>query len=110
MKYSALILALVASVASAQSYYGPNGQYQGQAIQNGNTTNYYGPNGAYQGQSVQGSGQTNYYGSNGAYQGQYVAPVIPLPAPLVPAYTPPPVYRPIAPIAPIAPIMPFGVR
>jgi hypothetical protein len=63
---------LVATAAQAQTttFYGPAGQYQGQATRSGNTTSFYGPAGQYQGQATQSGNTTTYYGPAGQYQGQ----------------------------------------
>lgn len=52
MKNTLIFLVLLSANAFAQTqqFYGANGQYQGQAMQSGNTTQYYGGNGQYQGQ------------------------------------------------------------
>jgi glutamate synthase domain-containing protein 3 len=56
--------------AQTQYFYGPNGQYQGQAMRSGNTQYFYGANGQYQGQALQSGNITSLYGANGQYQGQ----------------------------------------
>lgn len=53
----------------AQSFYGPQGQYMGQAIQSGGNTSYYSAQGQYQGQSVQNGNNTSFYSPQGQYQG-----------------------------------------
>jgi len=61
------------ALAQTQNYYGSDGSYQGQSIQNGNTRTYYGPTGGYAGQSIDtGDGSRNYYGPTGGYQGQSI--------------------------------------
>lgn len=60
--------------AKAQAFYGPQGQYLGNAQQSGNTTNFYGAQGQYQGQATTYGNQTNFYGAQGQYQGTYQAP------------------------------------
>lgn len=62
---------LQSAQAQEQTYYGADGSYQGQSIQNGNTRTYYGPTGGYEGQSIDtGMGTRNYYGATGGYLGQ----------------------------------------
>jgi hypothetical protein len=56
--------------AQTQYFYGPNGQYQGQAMRSGNTQYFYGANGQYQGQALQSGNITSLYNANGQYQGQ----------------------------------------
>ena len=70
--------------AQTQYFYGPNGQYQGQALRSGNTQYFYGANGQYQGQSLQSGNNQYFYGANGQYQGQTFGNT-----PAVPVYTPP---------------------
>ena len=72
MKNTLLFLTLLSvnAFAQTQQFYGANGQYQGQAMQSGNTTQFYGANGQYQGQAMQSGNTTQYYGGNGQYQGQ----------------------------------------
>jgi hypothetical protein len=70
--------------AQTQYFYGPNGQYQGQAIRSGNTQYFYGANGQYQGQALQSGNITSLYNANGQYQGQTMGNT-----PVVPIYTPP---------------------
>lgn len=60
--------------AKAQAFYGPQGQYLGNAQQSGNTTNFYGAQGQYQGSAQTSGNQTNFYGAQGQYQGTYQAP------------------------------------
>ena len=60
--------------AKAQAFYGPQGQYLGNAQQSGNTTNFYGAQGQYQGSAQTNGNQTNFYGAQGQYQGTYQAP------------------------------------
>lgn len=72
MKKLIIAMSAVSSIATAQTtyIYGPNGQYQGQVLRNGNAQYAYGADGRYQGNSQQ-IGNTQYvYGANGAYQGQ----------------------------------------
>ena len=71
--------------AQTTAIYGPNGQYVGQAFQNGNVTSFYGPTGQYQGQAFRSGNTTSLYGANGQYQGQTFGST-----PVVPVYTPPP--------------------
>lgn len=73
-KIIALTLLLTSpALAQTQSYYGADGSYQGQSIQNGNTRTYYGPTGGYAGQSVDdGMGTRSYYDGYGGYAGQSV--------------------------------------
>jgi hypothetical protein len=70
--------------AQTQYFYGPNGQYQGQALRSGNTQYFYGANGQYQGQALQSGNITSLYNANGQYQGQTMGNT-----PVVPIYTPP---------------------
>jgi hypothetical protein len=70
--------------AQTQYFYGPNGQYQGQALRSGNNQYFYGPNGQYQGQAMQSGNNQYFYGANGQYQGQTFGNT-----PAVPVYTPP---------------------
>jgi glutamate synthase domain-containing protein 3 len=81
---TALILISSNAIAQTQYFYGPNGQYQGQAMRSGNTQYFYGANGQYQGQALQSGNVTSLYGANGQYQGQTFGS-----APVVPVYTPP---------------------
>ena len=60
--------------AKAQAFYGPQGQYLGNAQQSGNTTNFYGAQGQYQGSAQTSGNQINFYGAQGQYQGTYQAP------------------------------------
>jgi hypothetical protein len=78
-----IIACLVAAIvlpAAAQAqttFYGPQGQYRGQAQPNiGGGATYYGPQGQYQGQATPkvGGGYT-YYGPQGQYQGQSTGPI-----------------------------------
>jgi hypothetical protein len=72
-----IAFALLASgLAQAQTstFYGPTGQYQGQATTTGNTTTYYGSTGQYQGQSTTMGNTTTLYGPTGQYQGQVTSP------------------------------------
>jgi len=66
--------------AQTQYFYGPNGQYQGQAMRSGNTQYFYGANGQYQGQALQSGNITSLYNANGQYQGQTFgsAPAVPV--------------------------------
>jgi len=95
MKMKELILALISFTlgyftaatdvyAQTQYFYGPNGQYQGQATRSGNNQYFYGANGQYQGQAMQSGNNQYFYGANGQYQGQTFGS-----APTVPVYTPP---------------------
>ena len=76
--------AVTDAYAQTQYFYGPNGQYQGQALRSGNTQYFYGANGQYQGQSLQSGNAQYFYGSNGQYQGQTFGSTS-----VVPVYTPP---------------------
>jgi YD repeat-containing protein len=58
--------------AQTQYFYGPNGQYQGQAMRSGNNQYFYGANGQYQGQAMQSGNSTYYYGPQGQSQGQTI--------------------------------------
>jgi hypothetical protein len=62
--------AVTDAYAQTQYFYGPNGQYQGQALRSGNTQYFYGANGQYQGQALQSGNITSLYNANGQYQGQ----------------------------------------
>jgi hypothetical protein len=84
--------------AKAQAFYGPQGQYLGNAQQSGNTTNFYGANGQYQGQATTNNGQTNFYGPGGDYRGTYQTQV-------QPNFTP---YVPYIPQQPAQPQRPWG--
>jgi len=95
MKMKELIVALISftlgyftaatdAYAQTQYFYGPNGQYQGQAMRSGNTQYFYGANGQYQGQALQSGNITSLYNANGQYQGQTMGNT-----PVVPIYTPP---------------------
>jgi hypothetical protein len=81
---TALILISSNAIAQTQYFYGPNGQYQGQALQSGTTQFFYSANGQYQGQALQSGNNQYFYGANGQYQGQTFGS-----APTVPVYTPP---------------------
>jgi hypothetical protein len=70
----ALAFALSVSPALAQqsrSFYGPSGQYEGHATQDGNSTSYYGPSGQYLGHTTDNaySNSRSFYGPAGQYQG-----------------------------------------
>jgi hypothetical protein len=69
--FSLVALALSATTALAQnrSFYGPSGQYLGNANTFGNTTTFYGPAGQYQGNANTFGNRTTYYGSGGQYLG-----------------------------------------
>ena len=69
--------------AQTQYFYGPNGQYQGQALRSGNTQYFYGANGQYQGQAMQSGNSQYFYGANGQYEGQTFGNAA------APVYTPP---------------------
>jgi hypothetical protein len=62
--------AVTDAYAQTQYFYGPNGQYQGQAMRSGNTQYFYGPTGQYQGQAFRNGNSTSLYGPTGQYQGQ----------------------------------------
>ena len=81
---TALILINSNAIAQTQYFYGPNGQYQGQALQSGTTQFFYGADGQYQGQAFRNGNTTSLYGANGQYQGQTFSNT-----PTVPVYTPP---------------------
>jgi len=81
---TALILISSNAIAQTQYFYGPNGQYQGQALQSGTTQFFYGADGQYQGQAFRNGNTTSLYGANGQYQGQTFSNT-----PTVPVYTPP---------------------
>lgn len=73
LKWTILVLALSATTASAQmtQFYGPDGQYRGQAQSFDGITQFYGPRGQYQGQAQSLDGMTTtYFGPRGQYQGQ----------------------------------------
>ena len=95
MKNILIFLALLSAnvFAQNQQFYGANGQYQGQAMQSGNTTQFYGTNGQYQGQAMQSGNTTQYYGGNGQYQGQVMNQAAPPPPMQNNSYQPQP-YRP----------------
>jgi hypothetical protein len=65
--------------AQTQYFYGPNGQYQGQAMRSGNTQYFYGANGQYQGQALQSGNITSLYNANGQYQGQTMGNTVIIP-------------------------------
>ena len=70
--YFVLAFGLISS-ASGQgynNYYNQNGQSQGRAVQNGNTTNYYDQNGQSQGRAVQNGNTVNFYDQNGQSTGR----------------------------------------
>lgn len=78
----AVMAVLIASGQTyAQTFYGPQGQYLGQAVQNGNNTSFYSAQGQYQGQATQNGNSTSYYGPQGQYQGNATSnqPVAPQP-------------------------------
>ena len=81
---TALILISSNAISQTQYFYGPNGQYQGQALQSGTTQFFYGADGQYQGQAFRNGNTTSLYGANGQYQGQTFSNT-----PTVPVYTPP---------------------
>lgn len=81
---TALILISSNAIAQTQYFYGPNGQYQGQAMRSGNTQYFYNANGQYQGQALQSGNITSLYNANGQYQGQTFGNT-----PAVPVYIPP---------------------
>jgi len=67
---AALALSISAAAAQTTQFYGPQGQYRGQAqtFPDG-TTNFYGPQGQYRGNAQSYGGTTTYYGSQGQYRG-----------------------------------------
>jgi len=69
---TAFILFAAPAFGQTQTYYGADGSYQGQSIQNGNTRTYYGPTGGYVGQSIDAGGSRTYYGPTGGYEGQSI--------------------------------------
>ncbi len=84
MKIFALTSAAVLTLstpAGAQStmFYGPSGQYEGNAYTSGNFTSYYGPSGQYLGNSSSIGNTTSYYGEAGAYEGSSYGPAIAAP-------------------------------
>jgi hypothetical protein len=66
----AMIGLAMSAMAGVQTFYGPGGQYQGQAVGNGNGYTFYGPGGQYQGQAVGNGNGYTYYGPGGQYLGQ----------------------------------------
>jgi len=72
---------LLSSPAFAQStmFYGPSGQYEGNAYTSNNFTSYYGPSGQYLGNSSTIGGSTSYYGSSGSYEGSSYGPALAAP-------------------------------
>lgn len=72
---------LLSSPALAQStlFYGPSGQYEGNAYTSNNFTSYYGPSGQYLGNSSTIGGSTSYYGSSGSYEGSSYGPALAAP-------------------------------
>jgi hypothetical protein len=70
---AAALAAITATPALAwtQSFYGPQGQYQGHATQGfDGGYSFYGPQGQYQGHATQGfDGGYSFYGPQGQYQG-----------------------------------------
>jgi hypothetical protein len=69
--------------AQTQYFYGPNGQYQGQAMRSGNTQYFYGANGQYQGQALQSGNITSLYNANGQYQGQTMGNTVIVPPTII---------------------------
>jgi len=72
---------LLSSPSFAQStlFYGPSGQYEGNASTVGNSTIYYGPSGQYLGGATNIGNATSYYGSDGGYEGSSYGPAIAAP-------------------------------
>ena len=74
-----LIFGLLVFAQSAQAqtstFYGPQGQYQGQATTHGNTTTFYGGQGQYQGTANTFGNTTTLYGPQGQYQGTVQQPM-----------------------------------
>jgi hypothetical protein len=91
MKKALILLAFIntGALAQTQYFYGPNGQYQGQAMQSGNNQFFYGANGQYQGQAMQSGNSTYFYGPQGQSQGQTINQSTPIPMMIAPSYNQP---------------------
>jgi hypothetical protein len=72
---------LFAHPALAQStmFYGPLGDYEGNASTLGSSTIYYGPMGQYLGNSTTIGNTTSYYGESGSYEGSSYGPAVAAP-------------------------------
>jgi hypothetical protein len=65
-----LLLALSATAAVAQTtYYGPGGDYLGQATRHRNTATFYDSRGSFVGSSLTTGHSTSFFGRDGAFQG-----------------------------------------
>lgn len=76
---SATLLLAVPANAQSTLFYGPSGQYEGNASTVGNSTIYYGPSGQYLGDATNIGNATSYYGSDGGYEGSSYGPAIAAP-------------------------------
>jgi hypothetical protein len=66
---TATLLVLSATAAAAQTtFYGPGGDYLGQATRHRNTTTFYDSRGSFVGSSVTTGGLTSFFGRDGAFQ------------------------------------------
>ena len=75
---AALMLSAPA-LAQSTMFYGPSGQYEGNAYTSNNFTSYYGPSGQYLGNSSTLGNTTSYYGESGGYEGSSFGPAIAAP-------------------------------
>lgn len=76
---SATLLLTSPSFAQSTLFYGPSGQYEGNASTIGSSTIYYGPNGQYLGNATTVGESTIYSGSDGSYAGSSYGPSIAAP-------------------------------
>jgi hypothetical protein len=67
---TAMLLALSVTAAAAQTtFYGPGGNYLGQATRQRNTTTFYDSRGSFVGTSLNTGRSTSFFGRDGAFEG-----------------------------------------
>ena len=67
---TAMLLALSVTAAAAQTtYYGPGGDYLGQATRHRNTATFYDPRGSFVGSSLTTGRSTSFFNPHGTFQG-----------------------------------------
>jgi hypothetical protein len=69
------MIVAIGGTALAQTYFGPNGQYEGRAVPapNGGMS-FWGPHGEYEGREIPNTNGRTYWGPYGQYQGREIAP------------------------------------